>query len=165
MYILFWPFWLSVDLRLSARWSGSWWEICISSREVCVLCVFPSKHGSEFPDIYSLSDFADFVSDMSWKGNCPVCFQIITVRLPLNKDGVFKRASMIRSCINCRLKANVVTYSNTKFMRLTLATVFLCVCFLALPCYQSACFSLYRSGSRSSVPTTTCSVHPAWKCG
>lgn len=94
---------------------------------VFALCVFPSKHGTEFPDIYSLSDFADFVSDMSWKGNCPVCFQIITIRLPLNKDGVFKRDPMIHSCINCRLKANVVTYSNTKFMRLTLATVF-CVC-------------------------------------
>lgn len=91
---------------------------------VFALCVFSSKHGSEFPDIYSLSDFADFVSDMSWKGNCPVCFQIITIRLPLNKDGVFKRDPMIHSCINCRLKANVVTYSNTKFMRLTLATVF-----------------------------------------
>lgn len=61
----FWAFELPVDLRLSARQSGSWWEICISSREVCV----PQKHGSEFPDIDSFSDFADLVSDMSRKGN------------------------------------------------------------------------------------------------
>lgn len=36
---------------------------------VCLLVYVRQKHGSEFPDIDSFSDFADFVSDMSRKGN------------------------------------------------------------------------------------------------
>lgn len=36
---------------------------------VCLLVCFPQKHGSEFPVVDSLSDFADFVSDMPRKGN------------------------------------------------------------------------------------------------
>lgn len=66
----------------------------------CVRCMFtlcvPSNHGSQFPDIDSFSDFADFVSDMSRKGNQPVAFHISNVRL---------RSKMV--ClpgIMCRLK-------------------------------------------------------------
>lgn len=73
---------------------------------VFALCI-PLKHGSELPYVHAFSDFVDFLSDMSWEGNYPLCFQIITVKQ--------------RWCIYTGQTAATLLRIAT---RLTLATVF-----------------------------------------
>ena len=59
---------------------------------VCARCVSPSKHGSQLSDIDPFSDFTDFVSDMSRKGNA-VLFS--------NRPSAVKQRSCVQETTGC----------------------------------------------------------------
>lgn len=118
------------------------------SSKVFALKILP-QNGSQLPDIHSFSDFTDLLSDMPGKGKF-VFLNFITAN-----DVCSETKTVYAACSRCNIQNNNPTLLQTSAI----------VLFLYVKALRFRCASRCRSNSQSFVPTTTCFVHPACKCG